>query len=88
MDFEPDLFRLYPLCSTDDCAEFYECYTNDDGDEDEQYVEYDCVSFYRDMEDYYAEDETQYVKSRRLRYNIIEMEVECDENEKIIWNVA
>lgn len=63
----------------------YEFFDGEDDDGESIYVDKDCVKYFDNISDYLADDNAGYVINRRLRYSVIDIEVECDSYENIKW---
>ena len=68
---------------------YYEFYDGDDDNGEPIYNEKVCIKYFDTMDDYLDDDNAGYVQSRRLKYKVIEIDVDYDEiSETINWQIA
>lgn len=66
-----------------------EFYDGDDDEGDSIYINKSCVSYFDSFDDYLADDNRGYMVRRNLKYTLISMDVNFDEeNDNINWNIA
>lgn len=87
-------FKNHKECTNEDYERynFYPCYSEISEGEfycgDDDYESRESVAWHLTMEDYYAEREIQDTEKYKLKYFILELIVNCDENDKPLWDVA
>jgi hypothetical protein len=78
--------KWYILDDEDAASEFYD---GDDDDGESIYIDKDCVSYFDTFEDYLRDEGHGYMVKRNLKYTLISMDVNFDEeNDNINWNIA